>query len=340
MSDIFSPIQVKGVNFANRIVMAPMVRFGFPSENGVMGNKLLQDYLGRADKGIGLIISQALPVSKEYEIPGWAGAYSDQHINNLNKIAEACHKNGTKFFAQLALAGFSFYDKDSKDVNNLSKEESAKIRDAFIRGAGICKKAGLDGIELHGAHTFFLNMMASPYSNKRQDEYGGDLVKRLTLVKEIVEAVKSFAGAHFIVSYRMGWSDNLDVDIQTAQALEKIGFDMLHVSTGIPQDRNLQLPTGYEYNDVVYTGCQVKKHVNIPVIAVNSIKTLERGNALIEKNCCDFVAYGKPFLADSGFVKYSKENYGYKPCFECPECKWYTDSKKCPAQIIARSDSL
>jgi len=337
MSDIFSPIQVKGVNFANRIVIAPMVRFGFPSVNGVMGEKLLRDYLGRADKGIGLMISQALSVSAEYEIPGGAGAYSEQHIRHLSKIAEACHKNGTRFFAQLALAGFSFYDKSSKDVNALTKEELTKIRDDFIRGADICKRAGLDGIELHGAHTFFLNMMSSSHSNRRQDEYGGGLVQRLTFVKEIVEAVKGFSGDHFIVSCRMGWGDSLDVDIQTAQALEKIGFDMLHVSTGIPRDRKLQLPVDFEYNDVVYTGCQIKKRVNIPVIAVNNIKTLDRGNTLIERNCCDFAAYGKPFLADSDFVRHSHEKHGYTPCFECRECKWYTDSEKCPAHVLAKS---
>jgi 2,4-dienoyl-CoA reductase-like NADH-dependent reductase (Old Yellow Enzyme family) len=53
MSTILDPIQVKNIHFVNRVVMAPMVRFGLPSENGIMGDKLLQDYLGRADKGIG-----------------------------------------------------------------------------------------------------------------------------------------------------------------------------------------------------------------------------------------------------------------------------------------------
>ena len=90
MFDIFSPIQVKNVYFTNRIVMAPMVRFGLPSENGVMGEKLLQDYLVRADKGIGLMISQTLGVSTERETAGGAGAYSDQHIGYLSKIAKAC----------------------------------------------------------------------------------------------------------------------------------------------------------------------------------------------------------------------------------------------------------
>lgn len=335
MPDILSPIQVKGVSFMNRVVMAPMVRFGFTCKQGIMGEKLLQEYLCLTDKGIGLMVSEALSVSPEEA--DRAGAFSEQHTGYLNKIAEASHKSGTRFFAQLMLRGYAFCDNQSKDINSLSKHDLIIIRDQFIRSAEICKKAGLDGIELHGAHTYFLNLMSSALSNKRQDIYGGDLLGRLTLVREIVEGIKEFSGNSFIVSYRMGWTEGLNTDVQTAQALEKIGVDMLHVSLGIPADRETELPPSYEYTDVVYTGCYVKRHVDIPVIAVNGVKTLERGNKLIESRGCDFVAYGRPFLADGSFVKRSIGAMDYKPCFECKRCQWYTDAEKCPARIRASS---
>lgn len=340
MLKIFSPIQVKNISFRNRIVMAPIVRFGLPSAEGIMGEKLMHDYLSRADKKIGLVISQALSVSSDCNTSskasgtsGGAGAYSDQHVGYLSKIAKAYHKNGTAFFAQLALPGFGFYDDNSRDINKLTKEDLIKIRDEFIRAAKICKKAGLDGIEMHGAHSFFLNMMASLEANKRQDSYGGDLTGRLTLVKEITEGIKNFAGDDFIVSYRMGWGDSLDTDVQTAKKLEDIGIDMLHVSTGIPQERKLKLPSDFQYNETVYTGCYIKKHVKIPVICVNSISTLDRGNMLIENNDCDFVAYGKPFLADARFIERSLNDSNYKPCFECRNCQWFINGEKCPAQL-------
>lgn len=336
MSNIFSPLQVKGVHFTNRIVMAPMVRFGFSCKNGIMGEKLLQEYLERADKDIGLMISQVLCVSPDAKTAGGAGAYSEDHIGYLHKMAEAGHRNGSCFFAQLGMPGYAFYDNFMKDVNSLTTQDLIKIRDKFIHAAEICKKAGLDGIEMHGAHTFFLNMMSSVCSNRRQDIYGGDLFGRLTLAKEIIEGIKSFAGDNFIVSYRMGWCDSLDTDVQTAQVLEKIGIDMLHVSTGIPEDRKLELPQSFEYNDVVYTGCHVKKHVGVPIIVVNDIKTLGRGNKLIENGCCDFAAYGKPFLADGAFVKHSIGNMDYKPCFECGNCQWFTNGEKCPARLLPK----
>ena len=97
----------------------------------------------------------------------------------------------------------------------------------------------------------------------------------------------------------------IEPNIETAKALEKLGIDILHVSSGIPEDRKLKLPNEFEYNDFVYTGIQVKKNVNIPVIVVNDIKTLSRGNKLIEDGDCDFVAYGRPFLSDPNFVIHS-----------------------------------
>ena len=245
MSNIFSQIKVKDVNFSNRIVMAPMVHFGYKNKNGNMEEKLFNTYLNYADKGIGLIISQALLVADKKEIVGdisnWAGIYSNEHIEYLRKISDTYHKYGTKFIAQLNTLNFKFLEKNSNDINRLSKEDLIYLRDCFIKSAKFCQEAGLDGIELHGAHTYFFNMLSSEISNKREDNYGGNLIERLNLVKEIIEAIKSFSKDDFIISYRMGWTENINTDIETAKALEQLGVDILHVSSGIPEDRKLKL---------------------------------------------------------------------------------------------------
>lgn len=207
------------------------------------------------------------------------------------------------------------------------------MRDEFINGARICKDAGLDGIELHGAHSFFLNMMVSPLSNRREDEYGGDINGRLFLLKEIIECIQDFDDDNFIVSYRMGWNENQDMDIKTAQAMENMGIDMLHVSSGIPVDRKIEVPAEFPYNEVVYTGCQIKKQVNIPVIVVNDIRTLNRGNYLLKNGLCDFVAYGRPFLADENFMTRSLVDPTYDPCLGCKTCQWFENGDKCPVQM-------
>jgi 2,4-dienoyl-CoA reductase-like NADH-dependent reductase (Old Yellow Enzyme family) len=160
-------------------------------------------------------------------------------------------------------------------------------------------------------------MVASPLSNKRRDQYGGDINGRLLLVKKIIKEIKALANDDFIVSYRMSWNDDLELDVQTAQALGHIGIELLHISSGIPTNRKPKIPSDFLYNEIVYTGIQIKKHVRVPVTVVNNIETLNRGNALLENSLCDFVAYGRPFLDDAAFLIKSLKNYDYKSCFEC-----------------------
>ncbi|WML37643.1 NADH:flavin oxidoreductase [Clostridium sp. OS1-26] len=332
--EILNPIKVKNIRFKNKVVMAPMVPFGLQSNDGIMEEEMLQHYLKRADTGIGLIISQSLSITARKTLDGRAGAYSDSHIDYLSTIVKACHDNGTNFFAQLAYPSIGYQNGDT--INNLTEEDILEIQNEFINAAKTCKKAGCDGIELHGAHGFFLNMLASPLSNKRKDQHGRDINGRLSLVKKIVEGIKEFADDNFIISYRLGWNDCLNTDIKTAQALENLGIEMLHISSGIPSDRNLELPKDFQFNEVIYTGCQIKKNVNIPVTVVNDIRTLNRGNYLIESKLCDFVAYGKPFLADSNFMVKSMKNLDYNSCLGCKKCQWFISGEKCPVQIKTR----
>ena len=334
---IFDSIKIKNLIFKNRIVMAPMVPFGLPiNSDGTMGKELINHYLQRVSNEMGLMISQSLsvtatPVTSKTLIDGGVGVYSDIHKVYLSQLAEACHKKGIKFFAQLAYPSVGYDNGDS--ITELTVSDIENIITEFVRSAKICKQAGCDGIELHGANGFFLNMFACSLSNKRHDQYGGNINGRLLLAKKIVKEIQAFTDDNFIISYRMGWNDNLENDIQTAQALEQIGIDLLHVSFGIPSNRKIEAPEDFPYNSIVYTGTQVKKHIHIPVIVVNDIRTLRRGNILIKNDACDFVAFGKPFLADKEFLTKSLSNYDFNPCFGCKNCQWFINGAKCPARI-------
>jgi hypothetical protein len=120
------------------------------------------------------------------------------------------------------------------------------------------------------------------------------------------------------------------------ERLQQMGVELLHVSSGIPGDRAIPRPQDFPYNDVAYTGTFVKRHVGIPVTVVNGIATLRRGDALLEAGLCDFIAYGKPFLADEAFLTHSLEDPDHEPCLTCKNCKWFSDGTKCPAQVKAR----
>jgi 2,4-dienoyl-CoA reductase-like NADH-dependent reductase (Old Yellow Enzyme family) len=335
--NIFAPITIKDVQFQNRVVMPPMVPFGMPQlPSGAMSDTVLSHYLNRAANGMGLMIIQALSVTTKAPNDGGVGVYADEHMSFLHTIAAACHERGTKLFAQLAYPSIGYQNGDS--VNSLAADDLAKITDEFVRAALRCKKAGCDGIELHGAHGFFLNMFASPLANRRTDSYGGDLEGRLRLARDIIAGIRPFLDDHFILSYRMGWNDDLETDIQTAQALEALGVELLHISSGIPAGRYTVVADGFPYNSIVFTGTQIKKHVKAPVMVVNDIRTLNRGTALLENGLCDFVAFGRPFLADPSFYANSLLNRDYQPCLRCKTCRWFVNGDSCPA--VRRSSKL
>ena len=343
MSNLFSSYQIKSVKFKNRIVMAPMVRFGFPCRDGIMGDELIREYLGYCDQEIGLLISQSLRISPSDDprarsagTSGGAGAYSERHIPYLRLIADRCHMCGSRFFVQLGKGGYDFSASGSKDVNALTTADLEQIRDDFIHAAYLCFCAGADGVELHGAHGFFLNMMASSGANRRSDKYGGDLYGRMRLVREIADGIRKFANDDFILSHRLGWTHSPEEDIAAAQALENIGIEMLHVSHGIPETRVFHLPVDYAYSSIVYAGSSIRPHVHIPVITVWGIDTLARGDVLVRDALCDFAAYGRAFLADPSFVLRSAENMNYRPCLGCKTCRWLTDGRKCPARIMRK----
>lgn len=333
MMKIFEPIKIKNVQFQNRVVMAPMVPFGMPElPDGRMCDTMLQHYLDRAPNGMGLMITQSLSVTSRLPAAGGTGIWADEQIDHLRTIVEACHAHGTKLFAQLAYPSAGHRNGDS--INDLTTEELAEINGEFVRAAVRCRDAGCDGIELHGAHGFFLNMLASPLANKRTDSYGGDVAGRLRFVRDIVDGIRPILDEDFILAYRMGWNDDLETDIKTAQALEALGVELMHVSSGISGSKQTTAPEGFCNNSIVFSGTEIKKHVNIPVMVVNDIRTLNRGNALLEEGLCDFVAYGQPFLADPLFFAKSLGNMDQQPCFRCKNCQWFTHYDRCPAARI------
>ncbi|MBQ9942315.1 MAG: NADH:flavin oxidoreductase [Christensenellaceae bacterium] len=323
--------KVKDVEFKNRIVMAPMLPFGWCEPGGKMHARVKEHYLMRADQGIGLLITQAFLVSPNYDVISRAGAFDESHVADIADIVSACHKSGTKVIAQLAYAGFDAGGGGGKDIHDLSDEQMAEMGDCFIRSAQLCKQAGCDGIELHCAHGSFLNVVASS-ANKRTGCYGGDRLGRLTLLREIVSGIRAFADEHFIIAARMGWGDDIEDDIARAAAMADLGIELLHISGGIPAPRPLDIPEGFPYNEFVYTGAKVKEATGLPVILVNDIRTLARGEALLAGGFGDMVAYGKPFLADKAFAARSAEEPDYFPCLTCKDCLWRKDGLLCPAR--------
>ncbi|MGE5633487.1 MAG: tRNA-dihydrouridine synthase [Caulobacteraceae bacterium] len=349
MNKLFSGITIKGRNIKNRIVLPPMVCFGWAEDNGLVTKGHIRHYETIAKSGTGLVIQEATCVNKDGRLADTQlGIWSDEQLDGLRRIVDACHKHGAVVLVQIHHAGYktpkSVIDQsaapsemltDKVNARALTVEEIKGIQKDFVEAAKRAEKAGFDGIELHGAHEYLIDQFMSPIANRRTDEYGGSLPNRARFALEIIEGIKKEVRSDFIIGYRMGGNEpTLDDGIQIAKILEKAGVDLLHVSAGIAGPELPQPPEGFPNNWIVYMGTEIKKHVNIPVIVVNGIRTPENAAYLVENRTADFTAIGKGQMADHNWTKHAREGEPIVECLKCPKCSWFKDGKKCPRYSV------
>lgn len=205
----------------------------------------------------------------------------------------------------------------------------------FVSAAVRVKKAGADGVELHAAHGYLLQQFLSPYTNRREDEYGKTLTNRMRLLKEIIEGIRGECGPDFPISVRLSVEEFYDMigypgqgitlaeGVEMAKRLEGFGIDVLNVSSGSYDTAQtscepISFPTGWRK----YLAKAVKEQVKIPVIAANLIRTPEQAEAQIAEGTQDFIAMGRSFLSDPEWSKKAMEGRGedINRCICCLRC--------------------
>lgn len=226
--------------------------------------------------------------------------------------------------------------KMSDSVNReLSVNEIKRIICQFIEGAVRVKKAGCDGVELHAAHGYLIQQFLSPNTNKRTDQYGGSLENRMRFLLEIIDGIRSNCGKDFPIVVRLtvdemyseigqnGKGYNLEEGIKMAKILSDKGIDAIDVSSAAYDTFNYWLePTTFTPGWRKYLANEVKKVVDIPVIAANLIRSPKQAETQLEEGTQDFVSLGRPLIADPHWpnkVKSGNENL-IKRCVCCLYC--------------------
>ena len=226
--------------------------------------------------------------------------------------------------------------KMSDSVNReLSVNEIKRIICQFIEGAVRVKKAGCDGVELHAAHGYLIQQFLSPNTNKRTDQYGGSLENRMRFLLEIIDGIRSNCGKDFPIVVRLtvdemyseigqnGKGYNLEEGIKMAKILSDKGIDAIDVSSAAYDTFNYWLePTSFTPGWRKYLASEVKKVVDIPVIAANLIRSPKQAEMQLEEGTQDFISLGRPLIADPHWpnkVKSGNENL-IKRCVCCLYC--------------------
>lgn len=202
--------------------------------------------------------------------------------------------------------------KFSESANKeLSKKQIKKIISQFAESALRVKKSGCDGVELHASHGYLIQQFLSPATNRRTDEYGGSLENRMRFLLEIIDGVREKCGRDFPLIVRLtvdemyekigqkGKGYTLAEGLKMAKILNDKGIDAIDVSSAGYDTFNYWLePTTFECGWRKNLAEEVKKVVDIPVIAANLIRSPEQAEKQLQAGIQDFVSLGRPHIAD------------------------------------------
>lgn len=324
MASLFEPLVAGDLHLSNRIIMSPLTRCR--SGLGRVPTDQMAEYY-RQRSSAGLIITEATSVTpKGVGYPDTPGIWSKEQVEGWKKVTSFVHEEGGKIVLQLwhvgrmsdpiylngelpvapsAIAPKGHVslvrpEKNFEVPRALELSEIPEIVEAYRVGAKNALEAGFDGVEIHGANGYLLDQFLQDSTNKRTDQYGGQIENRARLMLEVTDAVISVWGASKVGmhlaprcdAHDMGDGDPLSTFTYVAKELgkRKIAFICSRESMG--ENR---------------IGPEIKKAFG-GVYIVNEQFDLERSNQVLNSGEADAVAFGKLFIANPDLPKRLKEN--------------------------------
>ena len=331
MTALFTEFSLKDVTLRNRIAVPPMCQYS--ADDGHTNDWHLAHYTQLARGGAGLVIVEATAVSPEGRItPGCTGIWNDAQAEGMAKIASAIKKAGARAGIQIAHAGRKasanrpwegddhLADSDPQSWQtiapsavafgaNLPKVPQAmtlddieRVKADFVAAAKRAKAAGFEWLELHFAHGYLAQSFFSVHSNKRDDQYGGDLAGRSRFLLETLQAVRKVWPENLPLTARFGVieydgrdEETLSESIHLTRQFKQSGLDMLSVSMGFSTPE-ANIPWGPALLAPIAE--RVRREADIPVASAWGIDEPNTVNQVITDKQMDLVMVGRAHLAN------------------------------------------
>ncbi len=329
MSNLFDPIRLGDINLPNRIVMAPLTRCR--ASAGRVPNTLMAEYYAQRASA-GLILTEATCVSAQgVGYPDTPGIWSDQQIDGWQQVVRAVHKAGGRIFLQLWHVGRVSHPeyingdlpvapsaiapeghvsllrpmRDFVTPRALETAEISGIVEDYRKGAENAKRAGFDGVEIHGANGYLLDQFLQDSTNQRNDAYGGSIENRARLLLEVTDAAISVWGAGRVGvhlaprsdAHSMGDSNPLQTFGYVAEHLGKRGIAFIFTRESLGDDR---------------ISPELKKRFGGVLIANESFNR-ETAQQVVAAGEADAVSFGKDFIANPDLPRRLKLNAPLNP---------------------------
>ena len=343
---LFTPFHLGRKRLKNRIVFPAVVSM-YAQQHRVTP-RMIDFYAARAAGGAAMLITEGLSVhSSSVPAPGIVTIFDPANFAGLQQLAQAVERHDCRLLGQLWHVGrqalwnpveapvgvSSLPDAYSWSVPHvMSGDEVRGIVAAFVESAETLKRAGFSGVELHGGHGYLITQFLSPWSNVRDDEYGGDLERRTRFVREIVAGVRASCGDDFIIGLKMsgdeGVAGAIDGDeagriaarLSNAGGLDYIGFAQGNFSISLEDHTpDMNYPAG-PFMDLQK---RLREHARpLAVLAFGRVLDATHAERILADGVGDLVAMGRALIADAALPNKARAGNSAqtRPCIFCNVC--------------------
>ncbi|AJA11116.1 N-ethylmaleimide reductase [Sphingopyxis fribergensis] len=324
---LFDPIKLGAIDAPNRIVMAPLTR-GRAGPGFVPNELALEYYRQRASAG--LIISEATGISQEgLGWPSAPGLWTEAQVEGWKPVTDAVHAAGGRIVAQLwhmgRLVHSVFNDgkppvsasattgtgrahtpvgrMDLEEARPLRLDEIPRVIADYVKAAENAKKAGFDGVQLHGANGYLIDQFLRDGSNLRDDDYGGSVENRIRLLREVTESLIGVWGKDRVAVRLSPNGETQGVDDSApeklfpaaAAALDALGIAFLELREPGPEGT-------FGRTDVPKQSPAIRAAFKGPLI-LNSDYDVAKAEAALADGSADAIAFGRPFIGNPDLVE-------------------------------------
>jgi 2,4-dienoyl-CoA reductase-like NADH-dependent reductase (Old Yellow Enzyme family) len=339
---VYEPLKIRGCVIPNRVSRSAHAT-GL-SNFGVMSDRLIEYHLARAKGGVGLTILEAAAVhrSSVQSLANW----DDSAIEGYQRLMAAIKPHGMRVFQQLVHTGhmYPLYDKlppwgvstvpnpvTGIVANPMGQAEIDQVIEAFAAAARRCQEGGIDGVEVHAAHSYLMMQFLSPLVNHRTDQYGGSLENRMRFLRQVMQAVRQAVSDDYPVGIRVGAS-TAEGGIGEAelarviQILEADGsIDFVDVSWTDYYDFKfvaaMDQPMGYQLPHASKLTAATK----LPRIVIGRFRTLDEVELVLRDGIADMVHMTRAHIADPDIVRKTRAGHPeqVRACIGCNQACWY-----------------
>ena len=338
----FQPFRIGGMRVENRFQLSAMCQYS--AVDGMPGDWHLVHYGQRAIGGAGLLNTEMLCTAPEARItPGCAGIWSDAQAEAWRRIVDFVHANSkAKVCAQIGHAGRKGatcvpwnggideplpdgaweiiapsalpYMGHSVVPREMTTDDMDVVVAQFVATARNADTAGFDMIEIHLAHGYLLSSFISPLTNRRTDEYGGEVDNRMKFPLGVIAAVRQVWRDDKPLSVRISATDWVEGGLSerdmldVGRMLKGAGVDIINVSTG--QVAKEEDPVYGRMFQAPFAD-QIRNEIGIPTIVAGNITTADQVNTLVAAGRTDIVALGRQIMNDPHFVLRAAAHYGH-----------------------------